>query len=120
MWKNGWIAGGLLVAAVMISGCGGAVELAPIAGEWTCNSPQNQVWAYEFPSDQSVVFKIDSQRQKWGIQAIRKQGSMFEIDVDTLFGRGGNQGSTIRIQKQGENTIVVTSGLHQPMTFQKS
>jgi hypothetical protein len=111
---------GLLSISLLISGCGGsAVKLAPIAGKWTHQSNQSQVWAYEFPSDEVVRFSIDNQRQQWPIQEIRVAGSNIEIDVNAVLGRGGGN-STIRIQKLGNDAIVVSSGLHPGIPFKKS
>jgi len=111
---------GVLAVILIVSGCGDSpVKLAPIAGKWIRRSDQNQNWTYEFTSDTAVRFAIDQQSRKWSITEIRRQGSIIEIDVDELLGRGAAQNSTITVEIISENTICISSGLHTEMLFEK-
>ena len=120
MNKYKWIIIEFLALMLMLSGCGGSPgKLAPIAGKWIHYSDQNQNWSYEFTSDTVVRFAIDEQSQKWSITEIRRQGSIIEIDVDELLGRGAAQNSTIIVEIISENTLCISSGLHTEMLFEK-
>jgi len=121
MDRNAPIAAGCLAIVLMLSGCGKSpVELAPIAGKWVHRSNQSQDWTYEFPNDDVVRFAIDGQRQKWSITEIRARGSIIEIDVDGLLGRGPKQNSTIKVEILREDAIFISSGLHPGLPFEKT
>ena len=120
MFKYKWFIFTFLALILMLSGCGGSpVKLAPIAGKWIHYSDNNQNWTYEFPSDTTVRFAIDQQSRKWSITEIRQQGSIIEIEVDELLGRGADQNSTITVEIISEDTICISSGLHTEMLFEK-
>ena len=117
---NKCIAAGFLALFLVLAGCGDSpVELSPIAGKWVHHSQQDQDWTYEFPNDTEVSFAIDGQGAEWSITEIRVRGSIVEIDVDQILGRGANQNSTIKVEMLGEDQISVSSGLHPEMLFER-
>ena len=121
MQRRGWMVAALFAVVMTLSGCGeSAKELAPISGKWTHHSPENQSWTYEFSSDRTVRFWIDRQRTEWSITGIRVRGSTYEIDVDTILGRGSGRNSTIKVQRRGEGALVISSGLHPRKPFQRA
>jgi len=120
MKHSKWMVVGFVALLLALPGCGESpVELAPIAGKWIHHSEQNQDWTYEFPSDTEVRFAIDRQDVEWSITEIRKRGSIIEIDVDEILGRGARQDSTIKVEMLRENHIFVSSGLHPGMLFER-
>jgi hypothetical protein len=115
-----WLVVGFLALLLVLSGCGESpVELAPIAGKWVHYSQQNQDWIYEFSNDTEVSFAIDGQGAEWSITEIRMSGSIIEIDIDQILGRGASQNSTISVEMRSENQIFVSSGLHPEMLFER-
>jgi len=120
MKHSKWMVVGLLALFLVLPGCGESpVELAPIAGKWIHHSEQNQDWTYEFPNDTEVRFAIDEQDAEWSITEIRTRGSIIEIDIDQILGRGARQGSTIKVEMLRESHIFVSSGLHPGMLFER-
>ena len=88
-------------------------RLQPIKGTWIHKASNNQVWTYKIKSNNKVYFSIDHQSTQWSAAGIEASGGTVRIRVHDP----GTE--TITFMKLSNDTVVISSGLHPPMTFKR-